>query len=243
MSKPIAERAQALIEWLREQNRKAGTKGAVVGLSGGIDSAAVAGLCALAFPGETLGVIMPCHSHPQDAEHARLAADTFKIKCKTVVLDSVFDQFLALLSAGEQVEPRSLATANLKPRLRMTTLYFHANLHRYLVVGTGNLSELTVGYFTKYGDGGVDLLPIGNLVKAEVRELAVFLGVPQPIIDKPPSAGLWQGQTDEGEMGLTYQELDRYILTGEASEAAKARIESLKDCSEHKKHIAPIANV
>lgn len=243
MSMPAAERARTLVEWLKNENQKAGTKGAVVGLSGGIDSATVAGLCARAFPGETLGVIMPCNSNPQDGEHARLVAETFNIRCKTVHLDPVYDLFFSQLSAGEEVEPRGLAAANLKPRLRMATLYFHANLNRYLVVGTGNLSELTVGYFTKYGDGGVDLLPLGNLVKSDVRKLAAFLGVPQVIIDKPPSAGLWQGQTDEGEMGLTYRDLDHYILTGEASEAVKSKIENLKACSEHKKRLVPIAMV
>jgi NAD+ synthase len=107
----------------------------------------------------------------------------------------------------------SLATANLKPRLRMATLYYYANKLNYLVIGTGNRSELAMGYFTKYGDGGVDLLPLGNLLKTKVRELAKELKVPQEIIDRPPSAGLWHGQTDEGEMGISYAELDN-ILCG-----------------------------
>src|SRR5690606_5628013 len=107
-----------------------------------------------------------------------------------------------------------MAVANLKPRLRMTTVYYVANTRNYLVAGTGNRSELTIGYFTKYGDGGVDLLPIGRLLKAEVRELARELGIPERIITKAPSAGLWAGQTDEGEMGFTYAELERYLSEG-----------------------------
>lgn len=109
-----------------------------------------------------------------------------------------------------------LASANLKPRLRMLTLYYYANNLNYLVAGTGNKSELMVGYFTKYGDGGVDILPIGGLVKAKVRELAGELGIPKEIIDKPPSAGLWDGQTDEEEIGITYEDLDKGILALES---------------------------
>ena len=104
--------------------------------------------------------------------------------------------------------------ANVKPRLRMTTLYFLANTLNYLVAGTGNRSELAIGYFTKHGDGGVDLLPIGDLLKGDVRAAARDLGVPEPIIDKAPSAGLWAGQTDEGEMGFSYAELERYLTKG-----------------------------
>ena len=98
----------------------------------------------------------------------------------------------------------------------MVTLYYFANKLNYLVIGTGNKSELTVGYFTKYGDGGVDILPLGNLLKSQVKELAEFLGIPQKIIQKPPSGGLWEGQTDEGEMGISYNQLDEYLKTGKS---------------------------
>ena len=101
-----------------------------------------------------------------------------------------------------------LAKANLKPRLRMMILYYFANSQDYLVAGTGNKSELCVGYFTKYGDGGVDILPLGGLLKTEVRKLAKELGIPKEIIDRTPSAGLWKDQTDEGEMGMSYEDLD-----------------------------------
>jgi len=122
----------------------------------------------------------------------------------------------------------------------MVTLYYAANQLNYLVVGSGNRSELTAGYFTKYGDSGVDILPIGNLVKKEVRELAAFLGVPQVIIDKPPTAGLWPGQTDEGEMGFTYEALDNYILTGQAPADLKKRIDAMNARSAHKRATPPV---
>ena len=134
-----------------------------------------------------------------------------------------------------------LATANLKPRLRMTTLYAFANELDYRVLGTGNRSELAVGYFTKYGDGGADFLPLGDLVKGEVRDLARYLGVPERIITKPPSAGLWADQTDEAEMGLTYEELDAYLLTSEASPAVKAKVDAMHAASEHKRALPRIA--
>ncbi len=247
-----AATAERLVSWLREQAAQAGAVGAVVGLSGGIDSAVTAALCRRAFPGAVLGVVMPCHSDPQDAQDALLVARHFDIPVRTVVLDAAYDALMRAFGATEEGGPLSgtaaeasepavrLARANLKPRLRMATLYYFANLLRYLVVGTGNRSELYAGYFTKYGDGGVDVLPLGNLVKGEVRELARHLGVPEPIIVKPPSAGLWSGQTDEGEMGLTYEVLDRFILTGDAPPEARAHILAMHQQSAHKRALPPI---
>jgi NAD+ synthase len=133
-----------------------------------------------------------------------------------------------------------LAQANIKARLRMITLYSYANQLGYMVVGSGNRSELVTGYFTKYGDGGVDILPLGNLVKAQVRELAAYLGVPECIITKPPSAGLWQGQTDESEMGLTYREIDEYLLNDKASDVVRRKLESMFAASEHKRKTPPL---
>jgi NAD+ synthase len=132
--------------------------------------------------------------------------------------------------------------ANMKPRVRMTALYFFANSLNYLVAGTGNRSELAIGYFTKYGDGGCDLLPIGRLTKNEVRALARDLNVPQAIIDRPPSAGLWLGQTDEDEMGFTYADLERYLTEGAdaVSPALVMRIERLIRSSEHKRELPPM---
>ncbi len=235
-----ARRAQALEAWLRAQVEAGGGAGLVVGLSGGIDSSVVAVLCARAFPKASLGLIMPCHSLPQDAEHARLAAEHAGLEMREVDLGSAYDTLLTRYDQHGAEDLRALARANLKPRLRMATLYYHANLHNYLVVGTGNRSELEMGYFTKYGDGGVDLLPLGGLVKTEVRGLAAELGVPRPIIDKPPSAGLWAGQTDEGEMGITYEQLDRYLTGGEVDLAVAERVRARQRASQHKRRLPPI---
>jgi len=191
-----------------------------------------------------LGVLMPCHSSQEDGEHAQIVASKFSIPTRIVVLDTVFDTLLKALPS-DRVEPTAsrLAKANLKVRLRMLALYYFANQLKYMVAGASNRSELAIGYFTKYGDGGVDILPLGNLVKGQVKELASFLGIPQQIIDKPPSAGLWQGQTDEGELGLSYEELDRYLVTGEASNELREKIESMIAASNHKRLPPPVANL
>jgi len=122
----------------------------------------------------------------------------------------------------------------------MATIYYFANCLGYLVVGSSNRCEVSVGYFSKYGDGGVDIMPLGNLVKSQVRDLARHLGVPQVIIDKPPSAGLWAGQTDEQEMGLTYEQLDAYFTTGKAPDAVRRRIEERIARNAHKRAVLPI---
>ena len=232
---PLAEK---LVLWIRDKVSAAGCGGVVIGISGGIDSSVLAVLCQRAFPDSTLGVIMPCGSRPEDKEHAHLVASKFSVPTKEVVLDEVLHALLGVLP-DYKVSP-DLARANLKARLRMLTLYYMANQLGYMVAGSGNRSELAVGYFTKFGDGGVDFLPLGSLVKGEVRELARFLGVPDAIIDKPPSAGLWAGQTDEAELGLSYDELDNYLLTGEASVEVRQKIESMMAASEHKRSLPPI---
>jgi len=231
--------AEKLTEWIREKTVAAGCEGVVLGISGGIDSAVVAALAVRAFPGNTLGVIMPCESLPEDVEHGHLVARKYGFELKVVDLFPIYKTFAELLGDGDG--PRSgLARANIKPRLRMITLYYYAQERNYLVLGTGNKSELTIGYFTKYGDGGVDLLPIGGLVKSQVKELARYLDVPEVIIDKPPSAGLWEGQTDEGEIGLSYAELDRFILSGQADERVVNKVQHLARINQHKLQPPPI---
>ena len=234
--------AAHLTRWIADEVAASGGAGAVFGLSGGIDSAVVAALARRAFPHHTLGVVMPCHSDPRDAEDAAVVAHHFGVPATTVDLGPVYDLLLETLAASSSDLPEDrLATANLKPRLRMTTLYAFANELGYRVLGTGNRSELAVGYFTKYGDGGVDFLPLGSLVKEEVRDLARQLGVPERIVAKPPSAGLWADQTDEAEMGLTYEELDAYLLTSEASPAVQAKVDAMHAASEHKRALPKIA--
>ena len=133
----------------------------------------------------------------------------------------------------------------MKPRLRMASLYFIANSVNYLVAGTGNRSEITLGYYTKYGDGGVDVLPIGGLLKSEVRQLARELGVPERIITKASTVGLWMGQTDEAEMGFAYDMLEQYLVKGVSVVplVIVARIEQLRSSSEHKRATPPVAPI
>lgn len=235
------ELADRLVSWIKDKVLAAQRQGAVLGMSGGVDSSVVAALCHGAFPQSTLGLILPCYSIPEDEEHAQMVATKFSIPVKVVVLDSVFDTLLRILPR-DNTDPATsrLAEANLKSRLRMVTLYYFANKYQYLVAGAGNRSELAVGYFTKYGDSGIDILPIGNLVKRQVRELAHFLGIPPVIIDKPPTAGLWPGQTDEGEMGITYAELDRYLTSGEAPRLLRQKLEVMIASGEHKRRPPPL---
>jgi NAD+ synthase len=215
----------------------------------------VARLCQLACPGAVLGVLMPCHSDPQDIGDATLVAGHFALTTVRVDLSATYDQLLASAQSAVQTLPHTvhrehphddprarIPAANMKPRLRMTALYFLANSLNYLVAGTGNRSEVAIGYFTKYGDGGVDILPIANLVKADVRALARELGVPQAIIDRTPTAGLWLGQTDETEMGFTYGELERYLQDGAegVAPALAMKIERLVRATEHKRHLPPV---
>jgi NAD+ synthase len=245
--------ADSIAGWLRERVQSARSQGLVFGLSGGIDSAVVARLCQMAMPDACVGVIMPCHSHLQDEADARLVADHFRIPTLRVPLEAPYDALTrgvdAAFDALPSLRPHAtddvkakVPTANVKPRLRMTTLYLVANRLNYLVAGTGNRSEITIGYYTKYGDGGVDLLPIARLVKREVWDLARELGVPSRVVEKAPSAGLWLGQTDEAEMGFTYAELEQYINGGASTVSAKTaeRIGHLVSSSEHKRAMPPM---
>ena len=232
--------AADIATWMRAKLQEAHARGFVVGLSGGMDSAATAALCVRAAADQVLGVWMPCHSVPEDEAFARMAAEALGIELITVDLCAIYDTFMGALPAGNK-----MARANLKPRLRMSTLYYLAQANHYLVAGTGNKPEITVGYFTKYGDGGVDLEPMGELYKHEVRELARALGVPLPIIERPPSPGLWPGQTDEGEMGITYAEIDAILAAWAAGGAPDlpadriAKVEGMVARSTHKRAMPP----
>jgi NAD+ synthase len=246
-------KAENIALWMRSQLSAAGGRGFIVGLSGGIDSALVARLAQLAAPGSVLGVVLPCHSDPQDERDALLVAAKLSLQTTRVELSAAYDALVAEAQAAHRLVPDAmrasivqdpsrsrLPLANIKPRLRMTTLYFLASSMNYLVAGTSNRSELAIGYFTKHGDGAADLQPIGHLLKREVRELAKELGVPGAIADRAPSAGLWLGQTDEEDMGFTYAELERYLEEGPqaVSPALAMRIERLARASEHKRTMA-----
>lgn len=236
----MEELANKLVTWVRGQVDEAKLKGVAFGLSGGLDSAVAGVLCKRAFPEDALGLTMPCHSSQTDIEHAQAVARKFQIPTMTIALDEAFGSLLKVIPSGGDPDTKRLAEANVKVRLRMVTLYYIANRFHYLVVGTGNRSEISVGYFTKYGDGGVDILPLGNLLKSQVRELAISLGIPAEIIEKPPSAGLWDGQTDEEEMGISYEELDRYLSSGEAQETIKRTMDAMMQASAHKRSMPPV---
>jgi NAD+ synthase len=248
-------RAERVAAWMRGQLSSAGARGFVVGLSGGLDSAVVARLAQLAAPGSVLGALLPCHSDSDDETHALIVAKHFAIPTTRVDLAATYDTFVASLQHAIESVPRDLREpaitdpmrtrlplANIKPRLRMTTLYALANQLSFLVAGTGNRSEIAIGYFTKYGDGAADLLPLGKLLKREVVALARDLNVPQSIIDRAPSAGLWSGQTDEEEIGFSYAELERYLSNGPegVSPALAMRIDRLTRASEHKRALTPM---
>lgn len=230
-----------IVQWLQEQVYASGGKGGVFGLSGGLDSAVIAGLCKQAFGADCLGVIMPCLSQEVDTQHALEAASFFALPYQIVNLD---DTYYALLSALHVEHAgcgsRDLALANIKPRLRMTVLYYYAAVKHYRVVGTGNKSEIYIGYFTKHGDGAADLEPLGDLTKSEVKALGEHLGVPRVILEKKPTAGLWEGQTDESEMGFSYEQLDRYLKGQSLEEEVREKIASLHAQSEHKRLLPPI---
>lgn len=222
-----------LISWLKEYSKKANTKGLVYGLSGGLDSAVVAVIGKKAFNNNSLGIIMPINSLKFDMEDAILLAKAFDINYITIDLSESYENLISKFEKNKN----EMAYANIKPRLRMITLYYYAQNNNFLVSGTTNLSEYTIGYSTKYGDAGVDISPLLDLTKTEVLEFAKYLGVPKKIIEKKPSAGLWEGQSDEDEFGFTYKELDNYILTGKGSDELIKKVEHLKRINQHKKHM------
>jgi NAD+ synthase len=230
-------------------------------LSGGIDSAVVCALSTMAAgPSRVIAAIMPILSRPDDMRDAELVASTFEVIPRVIDLVPAHDALIAAMpgeaAAGLEdanVDPegrsirRRLALANVKPRLRMTSLYYLANRYNGLVVGTGNKTEIAIGYFTKYGDGGVDILPLGDLDKTAVRGLARELGVPEAVISKAPSAGLWEGQTDEAEIGVSYDQLDRALAAIPGDERKEPidpgtldRISALVAASEHKRRAIPM---
>jgi NAD+ synthase len=197
--------------WIRDYFNNANAEKVVVGLSGGIDSAVTAALCMNTLGKQNVvGLILPCESNPADIEDAIMVAKCLAIKYEVIDLTPMYRNFLQNLP--QKWDSNVLAQANLKVRLRMVTLYYYSQiLGKCLVAGTGNRAELAIGYFTKYGDGGVDFEPIGLLYKSEVRTLAKTLKIPKRIIKKPPSPGLWPGQTDEDEIGLKYDTIDEIL--------------------------------
>ncbi|MFH1904893.1 MAG: NAD(+) synthase [bacterium] len=234
--------SKRIVLWLRKKVEEARAKGLVFGLSGGIDSACVGVLSKMAFEDDCIGLIMPCESHIEDEKMALLVANKFSIPTKKISLDESFRELLKILPhSGNHI-----SIANIKPRLRMLTLYYFASNYNYLVAGTDNKTEAMLGYYTKYGDGGVDILPIGNLFKSQVRELARELDIPREIIERKPSAGLWPGQSDEDEIGLSYDEMDTILKateTNNTDDMDKTKLDKIKGIiskSQHKRDAIPV---
>lgn len=235
---------QDIIVWMREKVTDAGVNGLIVGLSGGLDSAVVAHLIKRAYPDDSLAVIMPIDSNPVDMDHSQKVVDSCDINHTTVDLTDTHSSMMqSIKNATAQNEwneqNERAADSNLRARLRMGTLYTLATNYNYLVVGTDNLAEWETGYFTKYGDGGVDIQPIIDLTKREVAEMARYLGVPAEVIDKKPSADLWTGQTDEAEMGTSYDMIDDYLDGIDIPAKDRELIENMQRRTEHKRHMPP----
>ncbi|MCL5104420.1 MAG: NAD+ synthase [Armatimonadetes bacterium] len=222
--------------WIQNRVREANAKGVVFGMSGGIDSSVVAALAKMACGENILGMIMPCHSNPKSASDANIVARKLGIKTHVSDLTATYDTLVPRIPHAEGIE-----LTNVRPRLRMAALYCAAQSLGYLVMGTSNKTEMAIGYFTKWGDGACDIQPIANLYKHQVYALARELDIPEEVISKPPTADLWDGQTDENEIGMTYDELDSIleaVETGEISlfpSASVERVRKMMAASEHKR--------
>lgn len=210
----LANTSDYITKWLKSYNLNAKTKGFVIGISGGIDSALTSTLAAQTGA-EVLCVSMPIHQElsqlKRASDHIKLLKSRFSnVKSMEVDLSAMYDGFLDTIPKLEKSEQRDLSLANSRARLRMTTLYYFAGIDAKLVLGTGNkVEDFGVGFYTKYGDGGVDLSPIAGLVKSEVFELAKYVGVGEAILSAPPTDGLWgDDRTDEDQLGATYSELE-----------------------------------
>ena len=233
------EEKEKRVVFIREMLAKSGAKGIIFGNSGGKDSALVAALSSCATE-NVLGVMMPCASKRnfgEDLEDAKKVAEKYNVPTLIVDLTEVREKLIS--SIGEPLTTKG-ALSNIAPRLRMTTLYAIAAEKGYLVAGTGNKSERYMGYFTKYGDGGCDFNPIGDLTANEVFDFLRYLGAPEHVVTKAPSAGLFEGQTDEKEMGVTYAEIDGYLAGEKVSEEAEKIITRYHKSSLHKMTMPPV---
>ena len=236
----LKEYIDVIVDFLRDYKEKHPfLKGYVVGISGGVDSSLVATLVKKAVGKENMmGILMPIDSNIADLNDGIELCKAMDIPYK------VIDATESYKVLRKEIETASgeldISTAgNLKARMRMSMLYAYAQKHSYVVTGTDNADEEYTGYFTKYGDGGVDILPIVHLLKGEVVEACKMLGVPNKLAERVPTAGLFEGQTDEKEMGVTYKDLDNYLLGKPVDDAVKAKIERLHAVSEHKRNPIP----
>lgn len=247
------ETIEIILNFIKQYVEKAGKKSVVIGLSGGVDSAVVAKLATMALGKENVfALFLPEISTPlKDFEHTFLMAKMLEIDYKIIDLSPIIHSIVDACN-----ETNEIVLGNIKARLRMLFLYQQANLRNALVCGTSNKTELLTGYFTKYGDGGSDFLPIGDLYKTQVYQIAEYIGIPEEIIKKPPTAGLWKGQTDEGELGISYEKLDiilyclerkmnieRIARLANVDESEVIRIYDMVRKNEHKRRLPPVAKI
>jgi len=224
------------VAFIRKQLEESGASGIVFGNSGGKDSVLTGILCKMACD-DTVGLIMPCTSdcnYGEDMTDAMMISGLYKIETRKVDLTKTAETLIKALSAASNIT--TAAEVNIAPRLRMTALYAVAATEGRLVAGTGNKSERHLGYFTKWGDGAFDFNPIADLTVTEIYKFLTHLDVPKRIIDKAPSAGLYDGQTDEGEMGITYKAIDEYLQSGKCAPEDMEKIANFHRISAHKRN-------
>ena len=245
----VAEYADRIAAWIREYVEQAHRKGVALGMSGGVDCCVTARLCQLAGVDVHL-VLMPYGDdmkNTQSSDHSMALIEKFNFSCHVFDIQPAVDALTIVADSSYDKTDETnliLSHANIRPRVRMTYLYQLAQLDSRFVIGTGNLSERTVGYFTKWGDGACDLNPLAMLVKREVYTLARYLEIPACIINKKPSAGLWDGQTDENELGMTYAQIDAYIIEGTSGDPETDRkIEERMAMSAHKRTQIPVFTI
>ncbi len=231
----LKEYLKVIEEFIADYLEKSHQKQYVLGLSGGVDSSLVAALTKEAVGKDKLTCIMiPINSHPSDLIDAKELAEDFDLNYEVIDLSKAYHEVVEAFES-QGIELDRSTKANIKVRLRMTTLYGYAQKVGGLVIGTDNADEKYTGYFTKYGDGGVDIQPITHLLKSEVVEASKIMGVKKHLAERVPTAGLFEGQTDETEMRVKYDVLDAYLSGKEIDEASKERIEYLHRISEHKR--------
>ena len=236
----MQQETENVVNWVREYVKNSGAKGVVIGNSGGKDSACVIAIATRAIGADNvLAVALPISSAQQDMQDAELVAKTFGVKMLSIDLNDSYNTMEKNIVKELNMELVNESKINMKPRLRMTALYSIAQTLGYLVIGTGNLCEGTVGYTTKWGDSAYDFNPIGNFTVEEVLQIGKNLGVPDKIINKPPNDGLG-GLTDEEKLGVKYSQISEYILTGKTEEKAQEKIEKLYNASKHKRNTIPM---
>ncbi len=235
----LIKQTEGAIDWIKEYVKQSGAKGVVIGDSGGKDSATVLGMAVKALGKENvLAVSMPCHSISHDFDDAKLVADTFGVKFLKVDLTKTYNEMENEIQVAMGEKLSKEATINMKPRLRMITLYGMAQSLGYLVIGTGNLCEAMVGYTTKWGDNASDFNPIGNFTVDEVLAIGKYVGVPERILQKAPNDGLG-GKTDEEKMGIKYSQIAEMIEKGNTEKNAKKEILKRYEASKHKRELVP----